>query len=77
MAEKPFSKSFGFFHSFSTNFLVLYMVTGATPRHMRTLCFFFSILLAINEGHIVILHCGSHSVTLYAISTLLSPSLSL
>ena len=30
MAEKPFSKSFGFFHSFSTNFLVLYMVTGAT-----------------------------------------------
>ena len=31
MAEKPFSKSFGFFHSFSTNFLVLYMVTGTTP----------------------------------------------
>ena len=31
MAKKPFSKSFGFFHSFSTNFLVLYMVTGATP----------------------------------------------
>ena len=31
MAKKPFSKSFGFFHSFSSNFLVLYMVTGATP----------------------------------------------
>ena len=31
MAEKPFSKSFGFFHSFSTNFLVLYLVTGM-PR---------------------------------------------
>ena len=31
MAKKPFSKSFGFLHSFSTNFLVLYMVTGATP----------------------------------------------
>ena len=34
-------------------------------------------LLTINEGNIFILHCGSHSVTLYAISTLLSPSLSL
>ena len=31
MAKKPFSKSFGFFHSFSNNFLVLYMVTGAAP----------------------------------------------
>ena len=31
MAKKTFSKSFAFFHSFSTNFLVLYMVTGATP----------------------------------------------
>ena len=31
MAEKPFSKSFGFSHSFSTNFLVLYMVIGM-PR---------------------------------------------
>ena len=28
MVEKAFSKSFGFFRSFSTNFLVLYMVIG-------------------------------------------------
>ena len=41
---------------------------------MGTLYFFFSILLAINEGDIFsfILYCGSHSVTLYAISTLLA-----
>ena len=41
---------------------------------MGTLYFFFSILLAINEGDIFsfILHCESHSITLYAISTLLA-----
>ena len=77
MAKKPFSKSFGFFHSFSTNFLVLYMVTGATPPDSWGHCTSLLYCLAINEGNIFILHCGSHPVTLYAISTLLSPSLSL
>ena len=74
MAEKPFSKSFGFFHPFSTNFLVLYM-----PALIDTWghCVLLFYIAPINEGHIFILHCGSHSVTLYAISTLLSPSLSL
>ena len=74
MAEKPFSKSFGFFHPFSTNFLVLYMPRPLTHGDIVLLLFYIA---PINEGHIFILHCGSHSVTLYAISTLLSPSLSL
>ena len=70
-----FYEGAGFFHYFLTNFLVLYMVTGEMPPSlMETLYFFFSILLAINEGDIFsfILHCGSHSVTLFAISTLLA-----
>ena len=59
MAENPFSKSFGFFQSFSTNFLVLYM-----PR-------------PLTHGDIVLLHCGSHSVTLCHKHTAFSLPLSL
>ena len=77
MAEKPFSKSFWFLHSFSTNFLVLYMVTGATPLTHGTLYFFFSILLAINEGNIFILHWITHCNSLCHKHTAFSLPLSL
>ena len=47
MAEKPFSKSFGFFHPFSTNFLVLYMPRSLTHGDI---VFFFSILLPLMKA---------------------------
>ena len=50
MAEKPFSKSFGFFHPFSTNFLVLYMQRSLTHGDI---VFFFSILLPLMKAYTV------------------------
>ena len=42
MAEKPFSKSFGFFHSFSTSFLVLYMPRPLTHGDIVLVLFYIA-----------------------------------
>ena len=77
MAEKPFSNSFGFFHSFSTNFLVLYMVTGATPPDSWGHCTSSFLYCSPLMKAIYSFYTVDHTLSLYAISTLLSPSLSL